>query len=118
MMKMMIVAALSLSSAAMAKNYSSEIEAIMIEAVQEKCTISSEAEFKLENVAIKEIEVDQGIHDYVYTAQFTVSYLGKDEETLVKKQVNVRLKKYQISNPAFNPYEVLSVTSTDKRICN
>lgn len=118
MLRLILIASLFVGFTAQAKKYNSEIESLMVQAALEKCTLPSDAEFKLQNVSIQEIEVDQGIHDYVYTAVFNVSYLGKDEQTVVNKDLKVRLKKYQISNPAFDPYELLSITSTDSRICN
>lgn len=118
MLKLVLVAALSLSGSAFAKTFNYEVESLMVEAALEKCTLPTDANFKLESVSIQEIAVDQGLHDYVYTAVFAVTYLGNDEQTIVNKQVRVKVKKYQVSNPAFNPYELLSVTSTDARICN
>lgn len=113
----LFVAALSLSFSAHAKKLTSDIESMMVEAIIGTCDFPQEAQFKLEQSSIKEIVVDQGIRDYVYTAVFAVSYLGKDEQTLVHKQAKVQLKEYQVSNPAFNPYELLTVTSSDGRTC-
>lgn len=113
----LFLAALSFSTVAFAKTYTPEVEALMIEAIVAKCDLAGDEDFELDYVDIQEKVVDQGIRDYVYNAVFDVSYLGVDEHTVVRKEVKVGLKKYQVGNPDINPWEVLYVTSTDKRLC-
>lgn len=118
-MKYLMIAALAFFSAqAGAAEISRTVEARLIEAALDECSIALDAEFTLQSVVVTEKEVDQGSVDTYYDAVFTVQFLGKDEFTVVTKQVRVKAAEYAISNPAVQNFEILSVTSPDKRLCD
>lgn len=114
----MLALILATAFTAQAANLTFEIESAMIDAINQQCNVAADAKFQLDSVEVNEKIVDQNVADYFYTANFTATYLGKDEYTVVNKQLKVKAVKWAISNPDIQSVEVLSVSSTDKRLCD
>lgn len=114
MLALILATALSAHAATLGQ----DIESAMIGAINQKCNIAQDTEFKLDSLSVKEEIVDQNVADTTYVATFTATYLGKDESTIVNDQIEVAAVKYAISNPAVPSVEVLYVVSKDKRLCD
>lgn len=114
----MLALILATALTAQATNLNYEMESAMIDAINEQCNVAEDAKFQLNNVEVSKKTVDQNVADYFYTATFTATYLGKDEFTIVNKQLKVKAVKWAIGNPEIPSVEVLSVSSTDKRLCD